>query len=199
MWRFSEVIDDLDLRDLPLQRGPFTWSGGLNSQSMSRLDRFLVTKDWECHFSGVVQYTLPRPVFDHFPILLDREGEKSRELTLEKVEVRKEAREDFKKWVLLEEVSWRQKSRKVWLREGDRNTGYVHRMTNAHKRRNWLAKIKINGSWFSEEHEIKEGGAIGDEDAAKLEETFNEKKVFSALFELNRDKAPGPDGFSIAF
>ena len=74
MWRFSEVIDDLDLRDLPLQRGPFTWSGGLNSQSMSRLDRFLVTKDWECHFSGVVQYTLRRPVFDHFPILLDREG-----------------------------------------------------------------------------------------------------------------------------
>ena len=30
MRRFSEVFDDLDLRDLPRQGGLFTWSGGLN-------------------------------------------------------------------------------------------------------------------------------------------------------------------------
>ena len=71
MRRFSEVIDELALRDLPLQGGPFTWNGGLNGQSMSRLDRFLVSKDWETHFSRVTQGTLPRPVSDHFPILLD--------------------------------------------------------------------------------------------------------------------------------
>ena len=45
MRRFSEVIDELELRDLPLQGGPFTWSGGLNNQTMSRIDRFLVTED----------------------------------------------------------------------------------------------------------------------------------------------------------
>ena len=73
MRRFSKVIDDLDLRDLPLQGGPFTWSGGLNNQAMSRLDRFLVSEDWEGHFKGVVQCTLPRSVSDHFPILLDGE------------------------------------------------------------------------------------------------------------------------------
>ena len=59
----------------------------------------------------------------------------------------------------MEEVSWRQKLREVWLMEGDRNTGYFHRMTNAHKRRNWLVKIKINSSWLLEENEIKEGMA----------------------------------------
>ena len=52
MRRFSEVIDDLDLTDLPLQVGPFTWSGGLNSQTMSRLDRFLVSEDWEAILMG---------------------------------------------------------------------------------------------------------------------------------------------------
>ena len=41
---------------------------------MSRLDRFLVFEDWESHFSGVVQCTLPRPVSDHFLILLDGGG-----------------------------------------------------------------------------------------------------------------------------
>ena len=51
--RFLEVIDHLELRDLPMQGGPFTWSGGLNSQSMSRLDQFLVSEDWESFFRGV--------------------------------------------------------------------------------------------------------------------------------------------------
>ena len=53
--------------------------------------------------------------------------------------------------------SWRQKSREVWPKEGDRNIGFFHKMTNTHKRRNYVDKIKINGVWFSEENEIKEG------------------------------------------
>ena len=44
MRRFLEVIDELALRDLPLQGGPYTWSGGLNGQSRSRLDRFLIRR-----------------------------------------------------------------------------------------------------------------------------------------------------------
>ena len=59
------MIDKLALRDLPLQGGLFTYNGGLNGQSVSRLDRFLVFEDWESNFSGVVQSTLSRPVFDH--------------------------------------------------------------------------------------------------------------------------------------
>ena len=45
---------------------------------MSCLDRFLVTTNWESKFSNVVQSTLPRPVSDHCPILLDIEGIKLR-------------------------------------------------------------------------------------------------------------------------
>ncbi|RVW51702.1 hypothetical protein CK203_066562 [Vitis vinifera] len=74
MRRFSEIIEDLELRDLSLQGGSFTWKGGLNNQSHSRLDRFLVSNEWEDHFSGTVQCVLPKPVSDHFPILLDGGG-----------------------------------------------------------------------------------------------------------------------------
>ena len=41
---------------------------------MSRLDRFLVSTDWESHCSKVIQRCLSRSVFDHFPILLDSDG-----------------------------------------------------------------------------------------------------------------------------
>ena len=71
MRRFSKVIDDLEMKDLPLQGGSFTWRGGLNNQSQSGLDRFLVLEVWITYFSGIVQSILLRPVFYHFPILLD--------------------------------------------------------------------------------------------------------------------------------
>ncbi|RVW64196.1 hypothetical protein CK203_046361 [Vitis vinifera] len=40
---------------------------------------------------------------------------------------------------------------------------------------------------------------IGDEEVARLEEVFSEEEVFSALSDLNGDKAPGPDGFLLNF
>ena len=71
MRRFAQVVDELGLVDLQLQKGSFTWSGGLNNQSRARLDRFLVTPCWLDQFSRVVQRRLPRPTSDHFPVLLE--------------------------------------------------------------------------------------------------------------------------------
>ena len=80
--------------------------------------------------------------------------ESERSLTVEETEFKKEAKDNFKKWVLLEEIHWRQLSREVWLREGDRN---FHRMANAHRRNNSLDRVKINGEWLLEEQEVREG------------------------------------------
>ena len=74
MRRFAHIIDELGLVDLPLQGGVFTWSEGLNNQSWARLDRFLVSPSWLDHFSDVLQRRLPRPLSDHFPVLLEGGG-----------------------------------------------------------------------------------------------------------------------------
>ena len=40
---FSEFIEDLNLSDLPLEGGSYTWSRGSVRPSMSRIDRVLVS------------------------------------------------------------------------------------------------------------------------------------------------------------
>ena len=123
----------------------------------------------------------------------------------------------------MEEVHWRQLSRELWLREGDSNTGFFHRMANAHRRANTLVKIKINRVRLTEEQEVREGivnayqqllskssgwkadiGGLGLKqislsEAEALEFLFSEAEIYAALMGMNGDKAPGPDGFTVAF
>ena len=40
--------------------------------------------------------------------------------------------------------------------EGDKNTKFFYIMVNAHSRRNFLARVRVDGSWLSDEEEIKE-------------------------------------------
>ena len=148
--------------------------------------------------------------------------EKERELSLEEFEKRVKARDDYKKWSLLEEVSRRQKSRELWLKEGDRNTGFFHKMANSHRRRNSINKIKVNGNWVTEDN-AKKGvvdtfkgllfesrgwclafpnipiEVLGVEDACRLEDRFSEEEVFAAISSLNGEKASGPNGFPFVF
>ena len=65
------MIDDLELVDLPLLGGKFTWSGGSQNHYQARLDIFLVSQDWLAHVDKVEQLKLPKPTSDHAPILLE--------------------------------------------------------------------------------------------------------------------------------
>ncbi|RVW24959.1 putative ribonuclease H protein [Vitis vinifera] len=135
-----------------------------------------------------------------------------RSLTVEETESKKEAKESYKKWVLLEEFIGDNFQGDL-AKERDRNTGFFHHMASAHRRNNSLDKVKINGEWFSEEQKVREGIAnafqqllsedmgwkadirrlqldqISQQDA-ELEIPFSETEVHSALMEMNGDKAP---------
>jgi hypothetical protein len=55
--------------DLPLAGGMSTWA---NYLSWSRLDRFLVSPEWELSYPGLMQKKLLRVCSDHTPIMLMR-------------------------------------------------------------------------------------------------------------------------------
>ncbi len=55
-------------------RWNFTWSNNQESPSMSRLDNFLISVDWEDHFSDLAQNLMTRVISDHCPIFLDSRG-----------------------------------------------------------------------------------------------------------------------------
>ena len=74
MEKFSEFIEDLNMVDLPLEGGWYTWSSGTDQPAMSRIDRALVTPAREDHFIDVIQRILPRLISDQNPILLEAGG-----------------------------------------------------------------------------------------------------------------------------
>ena len=71
MFAFLDFIDSNSLVDLPLEGASYTWFRDSGLPSMSRIDRALVSLDWEEHFENVSQRVLPCVILDHYPLLLE--------------------------------------------------------------------------------------------------------------------------------
>jgi len=71
MENFSETILDLGLMDLPLRGAQYTWSRGTGLLQASRIDRFLISSEWNDSFKTIKQVALPRVISDHKPLMLE--------------------------------------------------------------------------------------------------------------------------------
>uniref|UniRef100_A0A2N9FKE1 Uncharacterized protein n=1 Tax=Fagus sylvatica TaxID=28930 RepID=A0A2N9FKE1_FAGSY len=63
---------------------------------------------------------------------------------------------DLEKTLLLEEISWRQKSQATWLNEGDKNTKKIHAMANSNRRHNSISTLLIDGELSTNQQAISE-------------------------------------------
>ena len=59
-------------------------------------------------------------------------------------------RGELEKVTLMEEICWRQKSRVLCIREGDRNTRFFHRIATSHRRFNSIDRLMVDGELSSD-------------------------------------------------
>ena len=132
---------------------------------------------------------------------------------------------DLNGWLAKLEIVWKQKSRELWLKEGDRNSKFFHLSTIICRRRNAIDVIKgDNGVWIVNRKEIKDfvvdkfqdlftedqvmfpagleqliSPSITDVDNNKLCSIPTPLEIKEVVFGMYSDKAPGPDGLPALF
>lgn len=64
---------------------------------------------------------------------------------MEERESRKDIQDQFRRFIVQEELRWKQRSRNKWLEAGDHNTKYFHAIANARQRVNRITAIAARG------------------------------------------------------
>jgi hypothetical protein len=73
---FNAVIDGLNLKEIQLFGRKYTWANNLANPTFKKLDRVLITTEWEEKYPLTMVRALTREVSDHTPVLLSS-GESS--------------------------------------------------------------------------------------------------------------------------
>ena len=125
-----------------------------------------------------------------------------------------------------EELYWFKRSREKWLHEGDSNTEYFHRIANGRRRKKNIVSLKdgdsviegtdklllhatnfykdlfgpAQGNLFPVDPSLwHEDELVSDEDNIWLTRPFSENEIKEALFQMEPNKAAGPDSVPVEF
>ena len=109
------------------------------------------------------------------------------------------------------------------IKEGDNNIKFFHKVANSRRRYSHISMLEVNGDIYEDEYEMAnqvvqfyknlckeseewrpfveglEFDQIEGLERGWLEWRFEQEEVLRVVKELEGDKAPGPDGFSLAF
>lgn len=122
------------------------------------------------------------------------------------------------------EIFWRQRSKQLWLHSGDYNSKFFHASASIRRRNNHIQRLKMEeGIWVEWDNGLAElmtgyftdlftaGQAnwekvvqyiprsISQTQNEKLMQSITEEEVKHALFQMNPDKSPEPDGMTPGF
>jgi hypothetical protein len=125
----------------------------------------------------------------------------------------------------MQEVFWKEKARINWHLEGDRNTAYFHRLAKIKNSTKLISSLRHGSQILTETSQIADHvvdyfknifctnpslqdlllveevipNLVGDNINALLTMLPSKEEIKNAIFDLNKDSAPGPDGFGAYF
>ncbi|GAU30907.1 hypothetical protein TSUD_381220 [Trifolium subterraneum] len=157
---------------------------------------------------------------DDIQNLIDSNGPNELLLDQEKI-----AQINLEKALLMEEMFWSEKSKVKWHTDGDRNTAYFHRVAKIKNTSSLISTLR-NGdivlnsteevsahvvdhfsSLFNDSAPFVDNGLVEEVIPCLVTDRINKMltilpshdEIKSAVFGLNNDSAPGPDGFGVVF
>ncbi|KAL5717241.1 hypothetical protein ACHQM5_010283 [Ranunculus cassubicifolius] len=175
-------------------------------------------KKWNKEHFGNIFYEIKKSVE-----ILDELG--SKDMSEEVQRKTRQEREKLEKLYEREELLWRQKSGKTWIREGGRNTNFFHLSTICRRRRNHVTRLRNNnGEWVEGRKDIGDTfieyfkeiftsenpqtnqnilnlfqPIISEDDNKILTEIPTGLEIWRVVKKMGALKAPGPDGFQGIF
>jgi len=68
---------------------------------------------------------------------------------------RTQVKGEIKVLASMEETFWRQKSRALYVKEGDNNARFFHRLANSHRRANHISSVEVDGVLYEDEPAVR--------------------------------------------
>ena len=151
------------------------------------------------------------------------DGLTNRILSQDEVKIKKSLQEQLWNAAYAVESMLRQKARVRWLKEGDNNSNYFHRLINHRRRQNAIQGLFINGVWVHDPSSVKNAAlhyfksrfaeentsrptldgvqfpSLPQREKESLVARFSEVEIKSAVWDCGGDKSPGPDGLNFNF
>ncbi|KAL5550226.1 hypothetical protein UlMin_000402 [Ulmus minor] len=230
MNHFREAINHCGLADLGFRGPKFTWNRGNGACLVQeRLDRMLGNSTWVELFPNSLVHHLNLRGSDHRPLLVELLQADERSIF---GKTWKKGRFHFEEaWTDEEEYKeeryWRQRSKDLWLKCGDRNSKFFHQKASARNVKNSISGlVDINENWCDEEegmaHIIENyfdtlfsstspspvdfdrvtdsiKSRVTPQMNEQLEQVFVADDVKTAVFQMAPTKSPGADGMSAIF
>jgi hypothetical protein len=190
------------------------------SQKLKRLK--LALKDWNKNVFGDihVKVTEAEAHLNEIQMQIDTDGANDSLMNLQK-----NAQIKYDEALNMQEVFWKKKTRVQWHTDGDRNTGYFHRLAKIKNTNKLITSIRAGDVTLHEPNEIAEHitnhfknlfssnsflqvnslvedvipRMITDQANNMLTTLPSMEEVKNAVFPLNKEGAPGPDGFGAYF
>ncbi|XP_030494912.1 uncharacterized protein LOC115710701 [Cannabis sativa] len=159
---FQQALNDSGLQDMELCGCPFTWERGRGTSHWVevRLDRFKDSWDGsgvtdvqeKIKICGQQLSSWGKEVTGNFKDTIKKCKSEEQQWKLGRDEASvtkyKQAKKELVEAYVQREVFWRQRSKQLWLQEGDNNSKYFHAYATNRRHNDFIAKLKDdNGNW----------------------------------------------------